>query len=240
MIKFFRKIRQNLLKENNTSKYFKYAIGEILLVVIGILIALQINNWNENRKLLLQQDLLFEQLLSDTKADSIFFLDRLDGLHGLDSTLNAIREFGDNPNFDISTINLNGTGRVFPMTSFRYSSNLLENNKEVYNQLIDFDIKSQLRAYRAKYSYVASAFIRINKELEADWTKFSKRYYKELRENKETKSIEALKTIYQDEDIQASIDVIKGNSEVCKRRTKELLVLNKKLAATLLDKIESQ
>lgn len=50
MIKFFRKIRQNLILENKTSKYFKYAIGEIILVVIGILIALQINNWNENRK----------------------------------------------------------------------------------------------------------------------------------------------------------------------------------------------
>ncbi|WP_183487124.1 DUF6090 family protein [Lacinutrix iliipiscaria] len=50
MIKFFRKIRQNLLMENKTGKYFKYAIGEIILVVIGILIALQINNWNENRK----------------------------------------------------------------------------------------------------------------------------------------------------------------------------------------------
>ena len=51
MIKFFRKIRQNLLMENKTGKYLKYAIGEIVLVVIGILIALSINNWNENRKL---------------------------------------------------------------------------------------------------------------------------------------------------------------------------------------------
>jgi len=50
MIKFFRKIRQNLLMENKTGKYFKYAIGEIILVVIGILIALSINNWNGNRK----------------------------------------------------------------------------------------------------------------------------------------------------------------------------------------------
>ena len=50
MIKFFRKIRQNLLMENKTGKYFKYAIGEIILVVIGILIALQINNWNETKK----------------------------------------------------------------------------------------------------------------------------------------------------------------------------------------------
>jgi len=51
MIKFFRKIRQNLLSEGKTGKYLKYAIGEIILVVIGILIALQINNWNETNKL---------------------------------------------------------------------------------------------------------------------------------------------------------------------------------------------
>ena len=57
MIKFFRKIRQNLLTENlpmgqavKFSKYFIYAIGEILLVVIVILIALNVNNFNENRK----------------------------------------------------------------------------------------------------------------------------------------------------------------------------------------------
>ncbi len=50
MIKFFRLIRQSLLSENKFSKYLLYAFGEIILVVIGILIALKINNWNENRK----------------------------------------------------------------------------------------------------------------------------------------------------------------------------------------------
>jgi len=50
MIKFFRKIRQNLLTENKFSKYLLYAIGEIMLVVIGILIALQLNNLNEIKK----------------------------------------------------------------------------------------------------------------------------------------------------------------------------------------------
>lgn len=50
MLKFFRKIRHRLLSENKYSKYFKYAIGEIILVVIGILIALQINNWNETKQ----------------------------------------------------------------------------------------------------------------------------------------------------------------------------------------------
>ena len=51
MIKFFRKKRQNLLSEGKTGKYLKYAIGEIVLVVIGILIALSINNWNERNKI---------------------------------------------------------------------------------------------------------------------------------------------------------------------------------------------
>ncbi len=49
MIKFFRKIRQNLLSEGKTGKYLKYAIGEIVLVIVGIIIALQINNWNQDR-----------------------------------------------------------------------------------------------------------------------------------------------------------------------------------------------
>ena len=46
MIRFFRSIRQGLVNEGKTSKYFRYAIGEIILVVVGILIALQVNNWN--------------------------------------------------------------------------------------------------------------------------------------------------------------------------------------------------
>jgi len=49
-MKIFRKIRFKLIGENKTGKYLKYAIGEIVLVVIGILIALQINNWNQARK----------------------------------------------------------------------------------------------------------------------------------------------------------------------------------------------
>ena len=50
MIKFFRKIRYDLMEQNKTGKYLKYAIGEVVLVVVGILIALSINNWNEGRK----------------------------------------------------------------------------------------------------------------------------------------------------------------------------------------------
>jgi len=69
MIKFFRKIRYDLMEKNKTGKYLKYAIGEIVLVVIGILIALQINNWNENRKLDEIKQNYYQQLLVDLEAD---------------------------------------------------------------------------------------------------------------------------------------------------------------------------
>ncbi len=69
MIKFFRHIRKSLLMENKTGKYFKYAIGEIILVVIGILIALSINNWNENRKAKILEKNYYCLLLDDLKQD---------------------------------------------------------------------------------------------------------------------------------------------------------------------------
>ena len=65
MIKFFRKIRRNLLSEGKTGKYLKYALGEIILVVIGILIALSINNWNQER----QQKKVLNNIYATIKAD---------------------------------------------------------------------------------------------------------------------------------------------------------------------------
>jgi len=69
MIKFFRKIRQDLLMENKTGKYFKYAIGEIVLVVIGILIALGINNWNNANNLTNKQTTLLIEMKSNLESD---------------------------------------------------------------------------------------------------------------------------------------------------------------------------
>jgi hypothetical protein len=65
MIKLFRSIRQNLLSEGKTAKYFKYAIGEIILVVAGILIALQINTWNQDKQNRKQEAQVLSQLLTE-------------------------------------------------------------------------------------------------------------------------------------------------------------------------------
>jgi len=67
MIPFFRKIRKTLADDNKPIKYLRYAIGEIVLVVIGILIALQINNWNENRKNSIEEKAILENLLENLK-----------------------------------------------------------------------------------------------------------------------------------------------------------------------------
>ena len=73
MIKFFRKIRQNQFMENKTGKYFKYAIGEIVLVVIGILIALSINNWNNQRLANKQMNSFLQAIKEDLKSDGLEF-----------------------------------------------------------------------------------------------------------------------------------------------------------------------
>ncbi|PCJ94759.1 MAG: hypothetical protein COA50_10210 [Flavobacteriaceae bacterium] len=73
MLKFFGKIRQRLLTENKFSKYLLYAIGEIILVVIGILIALSINNWNEQQKNRVTE----QKLLIAMQEDLLVNIDRL-------------------------------------------------------------------------------------------------------------------------------------------------------------------
>lgn len=75
MIKFFRKIRQHLLSENKFSKYLIYAIGEIVLVVIGILIALQINNWNNIKEANLKEMDALSEILQDLRGDKIQLTD---------------------------------------------------------------------------------------------------------------------------------------------------------------------
>lgn len=69
MIKIFKKIRYKLMETGKTTRYFKYAIGEIILVVIGILIALSINNWNEARKERIEEIAILKQLRTEFKSN---------------------------------------------------------------------------------------------------------------------------------------------------------------------------
>ncbi len=78
MISFFRRIRQSLLAENKTARYLKYAVGEIVLVVIGILIALQINNWNEGRNLAGAERKHYENIRRQLSEDLVLLKNNID------------------------------------------------------------------------------------------------------------------------------------------------------------------
>ncbi len=86
MLKFFRKIRQQLLSENQFTKYLLYAIGEILLVMIGILLALQVNTWNETKKNQKVVHNLYENILTSLEGDSIDLVNVIERVNrGLES-----------------------------------------------------------------------------------------------------------------------------------------------------------
>lgn len=74
MLHLFRQIRQRLLTENRFSKYLLYALGEILLIVIGILLALQIDSWNERRRLKAQELKILEDFRASLAKDSTYLV----------------------------------------------------------------------------------------------------------------------------------------------------------------------
>ncbi|WP_090295316.1 DUF6090 family protein [Flagellimonas zhangzhouensis] len=73
MIRFFRNIRKQLFTENKFSKYLLYALGEIILVVVGILIALQLNNWSQENKDRQREQLILKQLNSEFRNNKDLF-----------------------------------------------------------------------------------------------------------------------------------------------------------------------
>ena len=122
MIKFFRKIRYDLMGENKTGKYFKYAIGEIVLVVIGILIALSINNWNENRKNLVKKETLLKALQIEfssnlTQLDTVLYYD--------DIVFKNIRRFMNLDPDNSVEITSDSMANWFQNSSFRWTFNPL-------------------------------------------------------------------------------------------------------------------
>lgn len=102
MIKFFRRIRQRLLAENKVSKYVLYAIGEIVLVVIGILIALQINNWNINANLKVQERTIMEEVarniqanIAEMEMDALEISERINSIELIVAHLNSGQQYHD-------------------------------------------------------------------------------------------------------------------------------------------------
>jgi hypothetical protein len=169
MIQFFRRIRLRLLSENSTdssiragrlSKYFLYAIGEIILVVIGILIALQINNWNQDRKSALQETVYLSRLLSENKQDisafSGFIADLEKGNESVENLSSALK----NPNIKDSLLILGANnyfkyGSIYPI--FTSSTSTFDDLSSTGNLTIisNVSLRDSIVQHYAKHKQVA-------------------------------------------------------------------------------------
>jgi len=138
MIKIFRKIRYDLMEKNKTGKYIKYAIGEIILVVIGILIALQINNWNEFRKDRVQEQEVLEQLKEEHESNLKQLESKIKMRNIVIESSRKLLSYIDNPETAISdsilyNLSRGGLRPTFdPIKNDLVSSNklsLIQNNK---------------------------------------------------------------------------------------------------------------
>jgi len=154
MIKFFRKIRQNLLTKNKNSEYLKYAVGEIILVVIGILIALSINNWNEERNNFQKQELLTKNIIEDLKLDFIHINKSLSEVSGQMNLIdNLISKIFDNK----TRLSIESIGLIRYSSDFRPISQ--RNHSESVSSLEDDFIRKLLQSYFLKEDQVTDIFI---------------------------------------------------------------------------------
>ena len=186
MIKFFRKIRYDLTEKSKTGKYFKYAVGEIILVVIGILIALSINNWNESRKQEAKVNEALKEIHRDLSENIIESKDLIRNYRREDSIINilitkklSIEDFKGNQGLIYSStasnyydLKINDNGYELLMTNsnnipkkyqplLRSLKNIYINDKGDLDQFIIFS-KQEILSYLSH--------LKQNKEWYTDWS----------------------------------------------------------------------
>jgi len=166
MIKFFRKIRQNMLSEGKSLKYLKYAIGEIVLVVIGILIALQINNWNESRKNGTKEKEYLEGIKTDLEIDVKYidhFLPLYESRMQRFSALDTLVKVRSTKIFEIDVAEISNLtkqmGTIYPRNG-SYSSLISDNSTGLITN------KDLLKQVKGLYEYHYVRVLLLGQELD--------------------------------------------------------------------------
>jgi hypothetical protein len=202
-----------------------------VLVVIGILIALQINNWNEKRKLLTEELNLTKQLLEDAKADFIFFESRISIIKTRDSIYNNLLKL--DRKLDVDSIS-KLTIKDDPFFSIlAYQSNLIHNNPNAYDFLSNNRLKSKLREYQAKYNYVAESIESSNRISEEYGVPLEIKYYNEIKDLPEKITYNNLLFALEDKETVAKFNLFKQTAANSQTQVESFLKINKELTQIL-------
>ena len=150
MIKFFRKIRQNLLSEGKTGKYLKYALGEIVLVVFGILIALSLNNWNQNVTYKNELVQTVKEIRSDLNRDILFLREEINFSEAFINNVDNLLNNGNKMPVDSLLNNISRVHSVSSLTTINFGYNKL--NKHPKSELLPDSLTNNLTTYYSTFS----------------------------------------------------------------------------------------
>lgn len=179
MIKFFRKIRQQLLTEGKISKYLLYAIGEIILVVIGILIALQINNWNEHqrdqKKVIIALKSLHQELVTDSLEMSTVIKNVKDEASHNQNLL--LRVYSDASTLDTLVKIVRDEFSVLWVAHLKYSRSTFDNLKAAGSfEILPDSLKLALTDFYSTQDYWMNVISKTNLQYQNRFDDFTKSY----------------------------------------------------------------
>jgi len=159
------------MEQNKTGKYFKYAIGEIILVVIGILIALQINNWNEQRKEKINERDLYGHLILDLQVDEKKLVNYINFYKDNQLLHNRIYQEtqGITSNDSLTDFSVLRAARIFDLLIEANYSNYV---KEISNN----SVREELNNYFMYEKFVNDAFIHLQEFKEDRLKPFLSKY----------------------------------------------------------------
>lgn len=228
MLNLLRKLR----RKNMNSKYLKYAIGEIILVVIGILIALSINNWNENRKEKIAEYAFMEKLLSDAKTDSVFYNSRKSGMQGSITSYQELLKIYNQEEYDTNEILLD---RIFSI--YAIQSKLVHNHPNAFENTSNDQLTDILRNYYGTYEFVSVANTLVTEDIKEFARPYSVKRFPKISQNSSRADFIDL---MQSTELPGIVNVILGSTVNVNNQVDSMLYVNHQLIKVLEDQLNQE
>ncbi len=228
MLNILRKLRRTEMK---SGQYIKYAIGEIFLVMVGILLALGISNWNEERKAGIAEVEYMQSLIKDVRSDSIFYQSRKLGLSGSNKDYDGLLKMAQNQEHSLTT---NSLRSIFQF--YAHQSKVVTNHPMVFETISDSEVTRSLRAYFGTYEYVSIAMTIYNDALKAHFFPFSVKHSHKINNNEDL--IPNLVKLIKTTELHGITNLLRDYSLNALEQVDSMIVVNQSLIVALDQKLK--